>query len=92
MLTRNKEGSFSRFILKNNNGINDARCVNVNWLTTLKPDRLQNEMDIQNHFWSHNYHPIYCSANQPITSISLKHITLKIVNMVLDIKVLDFSN
>jgi len=64
----------------------------VNWLTTSKPDRSQNEMDIQVYFWSHNYYPIYCFANQRITSISWNHITLKIINMVLDIKVLDFSN
>jgi len=50
MLTRIKEGSFSRSILKHNKGINDAKCVNVNWLTTSKPDHLQNKMDIQIHF------------------------------------------
>jgi len=38
MLTRIKEGSFLRSILKHNEGINDAKCVNVNWLTALKPD------------------------------------------------------
>jgi len=70
----------------------DEKCVNVNWLTTSKPDRSQNEMDIQIYFWWHNYYPIYCSANQPFTSISWNHITLKIINMVLDIKVFDFSN
>jgi len=30
MLTRIKEGSFSRSILKHINGIKDAKCVNVN--------------------------------------------------------------
>jgi len=91
MLTRIKEGSFLRSILKHNKGINDAKGVNVNWLTTSKPNRSQNEMDIQILFWSHNYYPIYYLANQSITSISWNHITLKIINMVLDIKVLDFS-
>jgi len=92
MLTRIKEGSISRSIVKHNKGIKDAKCVNVKWLTTSKPDSSQNEMDIQILFWSHNYYPIYCSANQPITSISWNHITLKIIIMVLDIKILDFSN
>jgi len=92
MFTRIKEGSFLWSILKHNKGIKDEKCVNLNWLTTSKADRSQNEMDIQIHFWSHNYYPIYCSANQPITSISWNHITLKIINMVQDIKVLDFSN
>jgi len=92
MLTRIKEGSFSRSILKHNKGIKDAKCVNVNWLTFSKPDHSQNEMDIQIPFWSHNYYPIYYSANQPVTSISWNHITLKILNMVQVIKVLDFSN
>jgi len=62
MLTRIKEGSFSRSILKHNKGNNDAKCVNVNWLTTSKPDRLQYKMDIQILCWSHNYYPIYSSA------------------------------
>jgi len=66
--------------------------VIVNWLTTSKPDLAQNQMDIQILFWSHNYYPIYCSANKPITSISWNHITLIIIIMDLDIKVLDFSN
>jgi len=52
----------------------------------------QNEVDIQILYWSHNYNLTYFSANQPIISISWNLITLKIINMVLDIKVLDFSN
>jgi len=62
MLTRIKKGSFSRSILKHNKGINDAKCVNVNWQTTSKPDRSQNEMNIQILYCSHNYYPIYFSA------------------------------
>jgi len=62
MLTRIKEGSFSRYILKHNKEYN-VRSVWM-WIDyrPRNPVAHQNEVDIQILYWSHNYYQIDCST------------------------------